>query len=211
MTSLKGKIGIGTLIKTYGTLYSENLGIDLEGPKEQELFKWFLASILFGKRISEKIAIKTYNEFVKKDVTTPDKILVTGWDGLVRILDDGGYVRYDFSTATRLLDISKTLKERYGGLIELYKAAADARDLERRLQEFKGIGPVTTNIFLRELRVAWPKSDVAVSPFVKEAARELGIDLLKYKKNTKEFMRLECALFKMMKSRPKPTFSSQRN
>ena len=51
----------------------------------------------------------------------------------MRILNDGGYVRYDFSTATRLLDIAKTLKEKYGGLIEVYKAASDARDIERKL------------------------------------------------------------------------------
>jgi endonuclease III len=204
MKSLNKKIDIGKLINTYGTLYYEALGIDLDSQKEQELFKWFLASILFGKRISEKIAIKTYHEFIKHGVTTPDKILETGWDGLVRILDEGGYVRYDFSTATRLLDIAKMLKEKYGGLIELYKAAADTRDLERRLQEFKGIGPVTTNIFLRELRLEWPKSDVAISPLVKEMARKLGIDLQKYRKNMKKFMRLECALFKMKKSKDLP-------
>ena len=133
MNGLKGKINIITLIKTYGTLYSEALWINFESHSEQELFKWFLASILFGKRISEKIAIKTYNEFVKNSLTTPDKILETGWDGLVRILNDGGYVRYDFSTATRLLDIAKTLKEKYGGLIEVYKAASDARNIERKL------------------------------------------------------------------------------
>ena len=197
MKRSKGKIDIESLIKTYGTLYSETLGIDLESQKEQEIFKWFLASILFGRRISEKIAIKTYNEFVKHSVTTPDRILETGWDGLVRILDEGGYVRYDFSTATRLLEIAKTLEERYGGLIELYKAAFGPRDLEKRLQEFKGIGPVTTNIFLRELRVAWPKSDVAVSPLVKEVAKKLGVNLHNFKKNAKKFMRLECALFKI--------------
>jgi len=201
MTNSKGKIDIKRLIKIYGTLYSEPLGIDLESNKEQELFKWFLASILFGKRISEKIATKTYKEFVKNGVITPDKLLETGWDSLVRILDEGGYVRYDFSTATRLLDIAKALKEKYGGLIELYEASNDSRELERRLQEFKGIGPVTTNIFLRELRATWPKSDVAVSPLVMEAAKELGIDLLKFKKDKKKFMRLECALFRMRKSK----------
>jgi len=197
----KGKINVEALIKTYGALYSETLGIDLESGKEQEIFKWFLGSILFGRRISEKIAIKTYSEFVKHGVTTPDKILETGWDGLVRILDDGGYVRYDFSTATRLLEIANTLMERYGGLIELYKAAADARDLEKRLQEFKGIGPVTTNIFLRELRVAWPKSDVAISPLVNEVAEKFGVKLYEFKKNTKKFTRLECALLRIRRLR----------
>jgi hypothetical protein len=37
-------------------LYSEELGIDLGKNDEGELFKWFLASILFGARISETIA-----------------------------------------------------------------------------------------------------------------------------------------------------------
>jgi endonuclease III len=203
MKRSKGKIDIEALIKTYGTLYSETLGIDLKSHKEEEIFKWFLASILFGKRISEAIAVKTYNEFVKHSVTTPDKILETGWDGLVRMLDEGGYVRYDFSTATRLLEIAKMLKERYGGLIELYKVASDARDLEKRLQEFRGIGPITTNIFLRELRVAWPKSDVAISPLVKEIAKKLDINLHKFKKGTKKFMRLECALFRIRRLKEK--------
>ncbi|KAF5432411.1 hypothetical protein C5S39_03690, partial [Candidatus Methanophagaceae archaeon] len=39
-------------------LYSEDLGIDLTNPSGR--FKWFLASILFGARISDKIAANTY-------------------------------------------------------------------------------------------------------------------------------------------------------
>jgi len=39
MKRSKGKIDVEALIKTYGTLYSETLGIDLERQKEQEIFK----------------------------------------------------------------------------------------------------------------------------------------------------------------------------
>lgn len=47
--------------------------------------------------------------------------------------------------------------------LEMKKSLKDLEmDLEKRLQEFKGIGQVTTNIFLRELRVAWHQ--VAPSP-----------------------------------------------
>ena len=45
-------------------LYAEDLGIDLKEPPGR--FKWFLASILFGARISEKIASNTYRNFVNK-------------------------------------------------------------------------------------------------------------------------------------------------
>ena len=39
-------------------LYSEDLGIDLATPSGR--FRWFVASILFGARISEQIAANTY-------------------------------------------------------------------------------------------------------------------------------------------------------
>jgi hypothetical protein len=37
----------------------------------------------------------------------------TGWDGLVSTLDAGGYVRYDFKTATKLLEVMKNLIDQY--------------------------------------------------------------------------------------------------
>jgi hypothetical protein len=89
------------LINLLGEPYSSHLGIDLESKEESEIFKWFLASFLFGKRIGEGIAARTYRLFASKNITTPDKILTTGWDGLVAVLDEGGYVRYDFSTAEK--------------------------------------------------------------------------------------------------------------
>ncbi len=102
------KAGITSkLINTLGGKFSSQLGIDLSGADSHQIFKWFLASKLFGARISTDIAIKTYREFDRYSVTSPEKIIDTGWDGLVKILDDGGYVRYDFSTATKLLEINE--------------------------------------------------------------------------------------------------------
>ena len=155
--------------------FSQELGINLQ--KKEEIFKWFLASILFGARISETIVLNTYKEFEKEKVLTPERILKTGWDGLVKILDDGGYVRYDFKTATKLLEIMKALKGRYqGDLNRLHLKAKDARDLEGRIKELgKGIGEVTTNIFLRELRDIWEKADPLPGKLVIQAAKNLGL------------------------------------
>ena len=134
-----------------GKIYSRDLGIDLKSGREEEIFKWFLACLLFGKPIQQEVAKRTYFEFEKEKILTPEKILKAGWDKLVEILDRGYYVRYDFSTATKLLEICKELKEKYGSLKNLIKVSKNKKDLSRRLQEFKGIGPVTTRIFLREL------------------------------------------------------------
>lgn len=92
------------------------------------------------------------------------------WDGLVEILDRTGYVRYDFSTASKLLEIAANLKERYGSLENLYAEAKDSQDLEKKLLEFKGVGSTTVNIFLRELKGIWEKAKPSLSPIAKEVA-----------------------------------------
>jgi len=185
------------LIAKYGKPYSELLSIDLKSGKEQEIFKWFLAAILFGKPIQESVAIATYKEFEKQKILTPQKILKAGWDKLVEILDNGGYVRYDFSTATKLLKIMEQLKCE-GSLNRIHEQAKDKTDLEKRIQMFEGIGPVTTNIFLRELRAVWKKADPEPLPVVKETAKRLKINLPSNRKSW-YFVRLECALFRARK------------
>ena len=171
------KLVIKVLLEKLGVSFSQSLGINLKDKSSNKIFKWLLASILFGARISETIVINTYKEFEKEKVLTPERVLATGWDGLVKILDDGGYVRYDFKTATKLLEIMRTLKERsQGDLNRLHLKAKDARDLEGRIKELgKGIGEVTTNIFLRELRDIWEKADPLPGKLVIQAAKNLGL------------------------------------
>jgi endonuclease III len=192
---------IKRLISQFGYLYSTELGINVKTKNEKEIFKWFLASILFGKRISENIAIKTYREFEKAGILGPSEILKAGWDKLVQVLDAGGYVRYDFSTATKLLEISRGLLDKYGEnpLIKMHEIAKDKKELESTLQSFKGIGPVTTNIFLRELRTVWKKADPEPLPVVKKLARKYKIDLNKFNRKTVKFIRLEAALIRIRK------------
>jgi endonuclease III len=166
-----------TLLEEFGQKYSEILGINLSEGRDEETFKWFLASALFGAPIQESSVIRTYKCFEKYDVLTPMRILETGWDGLVKILDEGGYTRYDFKTADKLLEVMKNLVEKYGGsLTMLCSKASDERDLEKRLKELgKGIGEVTVSIFLRELRSIWKKADPNPTSLVILAAEKLGI------------------------------------
>ncbi len=168
---------IRALVEQYPGRFSVELGISLSADRSPEIFKWFLASVLFGARISEKIVKQTFRQFASRDVVTPHAILDTGWDGLVEILDQGDYVRYDFKTATKLLDMCRTLTENYqADLTNLHAAAADPKDLEQRLKSLaKGIGDVTVNIFLREMRGIWDKADPVPSDLVVMAAKHRGI------------------------------------
>ncbi|MEM1551186.1 MAG: hypothetical protein QXH03_00760 [Candidatus Bathyarchaeia archaeon] len=166
-----------TLVEKLGTRYSEILGIDLKSQRGDEIFKWFFASILFGAPITETSVIKTYKCFEKHGVLTPQKILETGWDGLVRILDEGSYTRYDFKTADKLLEVMRNLTGKYSGrLTAIYEEARDHADLEGKLKGLgKGVGDVTVSIFLRELRDVWEKAKPKPTSLVIMAAKNLGI------------------------------------
>ena len=134
---------------------SRSLGIDLESRKEGELFKWFLACLLFGKPIQTEIGERAYKALVAERLDSPQAILDAGWDKLVAILDSTHYVRYDFSTASKLLEVCGELKRRYGTVSNLQAQSGTPAELSRRLQEFKHIGPVTARIFLCEIRPVW--------------------------------------------------------
>jgi endonuclease III len=166
-----------SLVNNYGERCSEILEINLAGKDDEEIFKWFLASVLFGAPITESSVTKTYRCFEKREVLTPNRILETGWDGLVEILDEGGYTRYDFKTADKLLEVMRNFVEKYNGSPnELHERASDSRDLENRLKSLgKGIGDVTVRIFLRELRGIWQKAAPRPTGLVITAARNLGL------------------------------------
>jgi len=178
--------------------YSKELGLDLT--KAEDRFKWFLASVLFAKRISAETAKETYLYFEQEDLTSPDAILEAGWDRLVEVLDSGGYTRYDFSTATNLLGIAKTLKEKYGDLERLHAESSSPTDLERRLQEFKGVGPVGVSIFLRELRGIWEKAKPKPSPIAVATAQKIGLNLEDVERYESQLVRLNLEYCKKRRS-----------
>ena len=131
---------------------ARQLGIDLDSRKEEELFKWFLACLLFGKPIQTEIAEQAWRALVAARLTSPEAIQRAGWDKLVQLLDQAHYVRYDFSTATKLLEVCAQLIEQYGTLTNLLAQARTPSELSAKLQQMKHIGPVTARIFLREVR-----------------------------------------------------------
>jgi len=168
---------VALLLEKFGQRYSEILGINLKEGDEKEIFKWFLVSVLFGAPINETSVVKTYKCFEKRGVLTPENIIKTGWQGLVDILDEGSYTRYDFKTSDKLLEVIGNLIANYeGNLSLLHDKASSSSDLEKRLKKLgKGIGDVTVSIFLRELRGLWEKADAKPTPLVILAAKNLKI------------------------------------
>ena len=159
------------LLREFGQLFSSELGIDLSNE-----FEWLIASILFGNRISTEIAKRTFFAYRRAGLTTPWRIDEASWQDLVRVHGEGGYVRYDGITATYMKETAAKVIQEYGGdLSRLDRVSRGPRDLERRLMEFKGVGPVTARIFLRDLRGRWKNADPEPTDVELVAARVLGI------------------------------------
>lgn len=168
--------------------FSAELGLDLS--RKEDRFKWFIASILFAKRISAAIAKKAFRRLMEEGLKDADSILRAGWDRLVEVLDSGGYVRYDFSTATNILENIKRLKLEYRDLERLHEKACNPRDLESKLMEFRGFGPAAVNIFLRELRGIWSKADPKPYSRALEMAEVLGLEAREIKEFESSLIRI---------------------
>lgn len=177
-------------------LYSEELGIDLSSGEDGPLFEWFLASVLFGARTPAAVARETYRSFERHGLGTPERVTDAGFDFLVDpVMRDGGYVRYDNRTSDGILRGCERLQAEYGGsLNRIHEAAANPADLESRLDGVHYAGPVTTNVFLRELRPHWAKSDPDPLPVVAETADRCGVDLERYDRGSETFARVEAGL-----------------
>jgi hypothetical protein len=95
---------------------------------------------------------------------------------LVCLLDEGGYVRYDASTVSRLLAVAEAVADRYAGrLATLGEAIMGPSELERALGALPGWDPATVGTFLRELRGVWPGADVPLDPRAALAARHVAL------------------------------------
>ncbi len=186
-------------------LFSEELGIDLPRSSDSELFKWLLATALFGGPVSQDVARKTYRTFQKYHLIDPVSISQAGWSHLVHpIMREGGYVRQDGVAASNVLEMCNTLQEYYqGSLTQLHESAENTRDLEFRVTSLRGIGPESANIFLRELRPIWHKADPEPLPVVVEMAKKYKLDLEGMDRKHPDFTRVEAALIRLKRTRSK--------
>ena len=72
--------------------------------------------------------------------------------------------------------IAKKLLDEYNGnMRNIEQESSSTKELEEKLEEFKGVGPVTATIFLRELRGIWDNADPELSDIETMAAKDCGI------------------------------------
>jgi hypothetical protein len=158
-----------------GGRYSTELGIDVDAG-DAEVERWFLAATLFGARISAQVAEHTFGVLTRAGLARIAQARHIPWDDLVAWLDEGGYARYDFRTATRLQALSEVVEVRYDGQAALIgRRFVTYPELSAALDVLPGWGPVTIRLFLRELRGVWPGAQPPLDQRAALGARHLGL------------------------------------
>jgi hypothetical protein len=163
-----------SVVAVLGGRFSAELGIDVDGG-DAEIERWFLAATLFGTRISAAIAERAFAVLNEAGLTRIGQARHVPSEELVELLDAGGYARYDFRTTSRLQALSEVIDERYDG-----QAAVIGRrhlaypELRTALIALPGWGPVTVQLFLRELRGVWPGAQPPLDRRAAYGARHLG-------------------------------------
>jgi len=127
-----------------------DFGLDVTSG-DDDLFRWFLLSFLFGKPIQSTVAAQTWRLFIERKLDTPWAILdTTHWE-LKTILDEGKYTRYDEVMATALHRCMEGLIRDYeGSLVLMFDSSLDEDEFSKRLQTLYGVGPKTAEIFMTE-------------------------------------------------------------
>jgi hypothetical protein len=143
---------------------------------DAEIERWFLAATLFGTRISARVAERTFRELSAAGLARIRQAGRVPAAELVSLLDAGGYARYDFRTAARLVQLSEVVCDRFGGQVA---SISDKRpsypELHAVLDALPGWGEVTVRLFLRELRGVWPGAQPPLDERAAAAARHLGL------------------------------------
>ena len=163
------------LVTVLGGRYSAELGIDITAG-DAEIEQWFLAATLFGTRISARVAERTFRELAAAGLARISQVGKVPAAELVRLLDAGGYARYDFRTAARLLKLSEVVCDRFGGNVaSISHTAHSYPELHSALDALPGWGEVTVRLFLRELRGVWRGAEPPLDERAAAAARHLGL------------------------------------
>lgn len=125
---------------------------------DTDMFRWFLLCYLFGKPIQSHVAVDTWRLFIDKRLDNPWAILQAKDRELVRLLNRGGYTRYQHVTAHGLKVCMEKLIRLYEGSLQLMlDTSFDEEEFSKNLQTLHGVGPKVAEIFMRATEEAFAR------------------------------------------------------
>lgn len=167
---------IDALIREQGTLFSEEMGANIDRDEPVQWFHWLLGTILLSARISAGNAVQAAAALKREKLHKVDSILDSRREDRIKVLNENGYARFDNIGADQIHDAARLVKDRYhGDLRRLREEGGDEAGIVKRLKEVKGIGDTGAGIFCREAQIAWPELYPHADRICLDEAKELGL------------------------------------
>jgi endonuclease III len=176
MADSSNKQVVRRLLSNAGTTYAEEAGIRLKD-KPMPMFQLLVLCMLASKPIDAAIAMQAARELFRAGLRTPQAVLDAERATMIRAFGRAHYVRYDESSATRMVDIAAMARDEYGGDLRRLadRSERDVKAAARLLQRFKGIGATGADIYLREVQDIWTWVRPYFDDRAVKAARDLGL------------------------------------
>lgn len=194
---------VKALLDRFGRTYAEQAGIRL-ADRPSPLYELLVLATLLSARISGEVAVAAAKELFAAGYRTPQRMREASWQDRVDALGRGHYRRYDERTSTILGDAAEQLLDRWSGDLRKLRdeAGGDPQRIHELLTEFKGIGPVGADIFLREVQAVWPQVAPYVDARVIRGADKVGLpstarELSGLVDSPRELARLSSALVRL--------------
>lgn len=167
---------IETLVAEHGRTFAEEAGIKLRNTP-QPLYRTLVMACLLSARIRGSVALAATRALYDAGMRDARRMADASWQQRVDALGEGGYRRYDERTATMLGEGAELLLERWGGDLRRMRDEADGDldQLRSLLREIPALGPVSVDIFLREVQLVWPEAAPWLDAKALQGAERLGL------------------------------------
>ncbi|MDW5375464.1 hypothetical protein R6258_00900 [Halomonas sp. HP20-15] len=168
---------IEILLDRHGETFAHELGVELSRNTPTPLFRVLCLALLTSTPVGANQAMRACRALGKAGLTTPRKMADSRWEERVEVLNKNGYARYDEKTASQLEVLTDHLQTEYAGDLRKLRERANGDSSAARslLKEFKGIGGVGADIFLREVQVCWEELGPFADKMALKSSAKLGL------------------------------------
>ena len=169
-----GKIKL--LLEKYGQPFSEEIGFHISNTPVP-LFKMLCTANLFSARINYNISVDAAKALFDHGWTSAEKMKSSSWAERVKALNEANYTRHQERTSSFLGDLADKVHLEYHGDLRNLREQAERKSsaIRQLLKNFKGMGNVAVDIFMREAQMVWPELYPFADQKARQAAKKLGL------------------------------------
>lgn len=163
------------LLDTAGRTFADEGGISL-ADKPAPLYRLLVLSVLLASRVQSKLGTASSRELIDAGLGSPGKMRDAKRQDVHEALTRGRFLSKD-QTTDALQQGAGLVVERWNGDLRTMRAEADGdvETLRGFLTAVPRLGPVGSDIFLREVQAVWPEFRPHLDGKATDGARAVGL------------------------------------